>query len=68
MQVACTEHLNLPSFAILKNKPGEMSVKTFSPVPTGDYALWFVNFLFLFFFFFFNKVGDLIFMHENKVL
>lgn len=39
MQVACTEHLNLPSFAILENKPGKMLVKTFSPVPTGDYAL-----------------------------
>lgn len=39
MQVACTKHLNLPSFAILEHKPGEMPVKTFSPVPTGDYAL-----------------------------
>lgn len=39
MQVACTEHLNVPSFAALEHKPGEMSVKIFSPVPTGDYAL-----------------------------
>lgn len=50
MQVACTEHLNLPSFAILENKPGKMLVKTFSPVPTGDYALWFLCFLVFFFF------------------
>lgn len=51
MQVACSEHLNLPSFATLKHKPGEMSVKTFSPVPTGDYAFWFISEGFFYFFF-----------------